>query len=233
VQLATWLVILFAAGCSSVLGIDSDYVLADGSAGSAAAGHGGGGSSGTGGSGGTGGATGPTNVVLAANGATIESFTSEYCNPDNLPTDCLPDYWSHANINDGDHAQGSNPNAFRAAWASAAKGGQTTAEEFVFSFSNGMSARIGSVTLQNYGEEPGNGPYYATHVVLHAEPPGGGAWSEILNVDLAENEEPQVFDLVAINGSEAEAGRLRLTITAGVDSDYWDLGEFEAWGYLF
>ncbi len=223
--------ILLVAACSSVLEIDGDYVLADaGPGGSAGAGNGGGG---TGGSGGTGGAPAPTNVVLAANGATIESFSSEYCDPGDLPGDCQPDYWNHGNINDGEHAEGSNADAFRASWVSSAKGGQTTAEEFVFSFSSGMSARISSVILQNYGEEPGDGPYYTSHVVLYAEPPGGGAWSEILNVDLAENEEPQVFDLVAINGSEAEAGRLRLAITAGVNSDYWDLGEFEAWGQLF
>jgi hypothetical protein len=251
------------AACNSILGVDHDYTLGDAetSSGSATAGSGGssssgtaangggtaangggtaasggnasgGGGTGSGGSGGTGGAATSTNVVLAANGAVIDSFTSEYCHSPNPPGDCQAGFWNHTNIHDGEHATGNDATAFRASWASDEKAGMTTPEEFIFSFAGGMSARINSLVIQNYGDEPG-GPYYSSHVIVYAEPPGGGAWVEILDADLVAAEQPQVFDLVALNGSAAEAGRLRLSITAGVNGTYWDLGEFEAWGELF
>src|SRR5262245_10899821 len=59
-----------------------------------------------------------SNVVASSAGATLVSFTSEYCPPVNPPALCQSGYWNRTNINDGAHANGDNQTAYRAAWAS-------------------------------------------------------------------------------------------------------------------
>jgi len=172
------------------------------------------------------------NLVAESENAVIESFTSEYCDPGNLPGNCQPGYWYHQNINDGHHAHGYDAQAFRDSWASSDKNGNGLPEEFVFSFDSGRAGWVYEVVVQNYGEEGGAGPYYATHFILYGQPPGGGAWFVILDEDLVDDEVPQTFNLEVINGAPAHVGRLRLSVTDSVHPDYWELGEFEAWGIL-
>jgi hypothetical protein len=172
--------------------------------------------------------TGTQNLVATSNGGVLDRFTSEYCAPAALPANCMPGYWDHRNINDGEYAMGYVADAFRASWASGNKFGVAAPEEFVFSFAGGADATITQIVIQNYGEEGGAGPYYATHIVVAGEPIGGGAFFTILDEDIAANEDVVVFDLAG----PVDLRRIQLSITSSVASDYWELGEFEAWGQL-
>jgi hypothetical protein len=182
------------------------------------------------------------NLLLGSNGGVLDSWSSEYCDPGNLPGNCLDtgdpgtEYWNHTNIHDGEHAHGYNPTAFLASWASGNKQGAGDPEVFTFSFDAGRTAWIKELVVQNYGEEPGAGPYYATHVTVYVE--FASIVTQILDEDLeltgtqADREAPVVFDLEALNGEWAHARRLILEVTGSVHPDYWELGEFEAWGIL-
>ncbi len=172
------------------------------------------------------------NVLHASNGGVLESFTSEYCDPSNLPSDCEPGYWNHTNIHDGEHAYGYSPTAARASWGSVDKTKTPGPEAFVFSFKGGRSAQLERVVVQNYGEEGGEGPFYAASFKLWGKEEGSVSWSLLLEMPLQPNETPQEFDLVAPTGSPVVVQRIKFTITAGISSEYWDLGEVEAWGRL-
>lgn len=172
------------------------------------------------------------NVLHPSNGGVLESFTSEYCDSSNPPNDCEPGYWNHTNIHDGEHAYGYSPTAARASWGSVNKTKSPGPESFVFSFKGGKSAQLERVVVQNYGEEGGDGPYYAASFKLWGKEEGSVSWSLLLDLPLQPNETPQEFDLVAPAGSPVVVQRIKFTITAGIAADYWDLGEVEAWGQL-
>ncbi len=175
--------------------------------------------------------TPPVNLLSTAAGGVMDAFSSEFCDPADLPSSCEADYWNHSNIHDGLYARGNNGDAYRASWSSANKSGATSPEEFVFSFAGAAAATISSFVFQNYGQEGGSTLYYATHVVVEGEPVGGGNFFSILDEELATNEDLIEFDLAAVGGP-VTVQRLRLSITASVHENYWELGEFEAWGRL-
>lgn len=174
-----------------------------------------------------GGSQATTNVVATSNGGVLESFTSEYCAPVNPPANCEQGYWDHTNVNDGAYAMGNGPVPFSASWASGRKL-DASPEEFVFSFAGGASATIERVVIQNYGEEGGFGPYYATRFSLYGESPSGGGDMLLLDRPLVADESVQSFELTP----PILVRRLRLSITDSVANDYWEIGEFEAWGRL-
>lgn len=172
------------------------------------------------------------NVLLPSNGGRLEHFTSEYCDPEDLPDDCALGYWDHTNIHDGEYAYGVSPTAFRASWGSTDKEGDSAPESFVFSFQGGASARLERIVIQNYGEEWGSGPYYSSDFQVFGKEEGSSSWSLLMASPLQATESPQEFDLVKLIGGPVVLHKIKLTITAGVSDDYWDLGEFEAWGQV-
>lgn len=169
----------------------------------------------------------PVNLVSTSAGATLISFTSEYCTQLNPPALCQAGYWNHTNINDDQYAMGDNQTAYRASWASTLKN-NTTAETFEFSFAGNANALVDHFVVQNWGRGSGPTLFYSTHAKIYGRTPATTTWTLLVDTALQTNETPQTFTLAA----PASVDRVRLSITAGLRSDYWELGEFEAWGWL-
>jgi uncharacterized repeat protein (TIGR02543 family) len=143
------------------------------------------------------------NLVLQANGGVLESFTSQY---DNV-------LYAAANLTDGAVGSGGHN------WVSAVvppPGPQT----FEYSFAEGQSAKVTSLTLVNATQA-----YNAKNFELWVSA-DGSAWEKIKEGVLADIATPQVFDL----GSQI-AKRARLVITSGYSPVGWELAEFELYGY--
>ncbi|HEY5948912.1 MAG TPA: discoidin domain-containing protein [Kofleriaceae bacterium] len=171
--------------------------------------------------------TSRSNVVAATAGAALVSLTSEYCPPTNPPPLCQPGYWNGANINDSAYANGDNQTAYRASWASRFKQ-NADPENFELTFADGRSATIDQFVIQNWGRGNGSSLYYSTHARIYGRAPASTTWTMLVDTALATDEAPQTFAL----GAPVVVERVRLSITAGMRSDYWELGEFEAWGWL-
>lgn len=169
----------------------------------------------------------PTNLVATSAGATLVSFTSEYCTQVNPPPLCQTGYWNHTNINDDQYATGDNQTAYRASWASTLKN-NNTAETFEFSFAHDATALVDHFVVQNWGRGSGATLFYSTHAKIYGRTPQTTTWTMLVDTALATNETPQTFTLAA----PATVDRVRLSITDGLRNDYWELGEFEAWGWL-
>ncbi|MFA7172631.1 MAG: InlB B-repeat-containing protein, partial [Kiritimatiellia bacterium] len=144
--------------------------------------------------------TGDKNLVLHSNGGVLESFTSQY----NATT------YAAARLTDGAVGTGTHN------WLSAANPGPQT---FEYSFSEGQSARVTSLSLVNTtsANKSKNFELWASA--------DGGAWERIKEGTLADNAELQSIDL---EGQIAQ--RVRLVITSGYNSAYWELAEFELYG---
>ena len=168
-----------------------------------------------------------TNVVAASAGATLVAFTSEYCTPTNTPPLCQSGYWNHTNINDGQYGNGDNSTAYRAAWCSGSKQ-DASPETFELAFASGRSARIERFVIQNWGRGNGLTLYYATHAIIYTRAVGSSTWTTVVDTALATNETPQTFTLA----TPVTVDRVRLAITDAQRTDFWELGEFEAWGWL-
>lgn len=168
-----------------------------------------------------------SNVIASSAGATLVSFTSEYCPPNNPPALCQPGYWIATNINDGEHATGDNQTAYRAAWSSYLKQ-NANPEQFELGFASDRTALIERFVIQNWGRGNGSALYYSTHMRIYGRTPQSATWTMLVDTALATNETPQTFTLAA----PVKVDRVRLSITDGLRSDYWELGEFEAWGWL-
>jgi hypothetical protein len=168
-----------------------------------------------------------TNLAATSAGATLISFTSEYCPPNNAPLICEAGYWNRTNFNDGAHATGDNQTAYRAAWASRLKTNNDP-EELELAFADNRAAKLDRFVIQNWGRGNGGTLYYSTHVRIYGRAPDATAWTMLVDSALATNETPQTFSLAA----PVVVDRVRLSITDGLRSDYWELGEFEAWGWL-
>jgi hypothetical protein len=168
-----------------------------------------------------------TNIAATSAGATLVSFTSEYCPPNNAPILCQAGYWNRTNINDDAHANGNDETAYRAAWASQQKQNDNP-EEFELAFGEGRSAKLERFVIQNWGRGNGNTLYYSTHARIYGRAPESSTWTLLVDTALATNETPQPFAL----DSPIVVDRIRLSITDGLRDDYWELGEFEAWGWL-
>ena len=169
----------------------------------------------------------PVNLVATSAGATLVSFTSEYCTQVNPPALCQAGYWNHTNINDDQYATGDNQTAYRAAWSSTLKN-NNIAETFEFSFAHNASALVDHFVIQNWGRGSGGTLFYSTHAKIYGRTPQTTTWTMLVDTALATNEMPQTFTLAA----PVTIDRVRMSITDGLRSDYWELGEFEAWGWL-
>ncbi len=142
------------------------------------------------------------NVVLPANGGVLESFTSEYDSNSGV-----------AKLTDGV----TNDDG----WGSAAN---PMTQEFVYSFSGGQSATLIEAVLYA-GTSVGS--YFSKDVEVWTSTDGitytlGGSgtlvddFSSILTLDLG----------------GVLAKKVKLVITSGYSSDYWDLGEFVVNGVI-
>jgi hypothetical protein len=169
----------------------------------------------------------PMNLVASNAGGSLVSFTSEYCTANNPPLLCQTGYWNHTNINDSQHANGDNTTAYRNAWASTNKQ-NTNPEELEFAFSNNKTALIDRFVVQNWGRGNGVTLYYSTHAKIYGRDPLTMTWTMLVDTALATNETPQTFMLT----DQVVVDRVRLSITDGLRTDYWELGEFETWGWL-
>jgi hypothetical protein len=169
----------------------------------------------------------PVNLVSTSAGAVLGSFTSEYCTQLNPPALCQAGYWNHTNINDDQYANGDNQTAYRASWASTLKN-NNIAETFEFSFAGNASALIDHFVVQNWRRGGGGNLYYSTHAQIYGRAPASTTWTLLVDTALATNETPQSFALAA----PVTVDRVRFSITDGLRSDYWELGELEAWGWL-
>jgi hypothetical protein len=169
----------------------------------------------------------PINLVAASAGATLVSFTSEYCTQVNPPQLCQAGYWNHTNINDDQYAIGDNQTAYRASWASTLKNNNNP-ETFEFSFSGGRNALVDHFVVQNWGRGSATTLFYSTHAKIYGRTPQTTTWTLLIDTTLATNETAQAFPVTV----PVTVDRVRLSITAGQRNDYWELGEFEAWGSL-
>ena len=169
----------------------------------------------------------PLNLIASSAGGTLVSFTSEYCTPNNPPLLCQNGYWNRTNINDSQYANGDNSTAYRNSWASTNKQNNNP-EEFELAFANNSNALIDRFVVQNWGRGNGVTLYYSTHARIYGRDPQTMTWTMLVDTALATNETPQTFML----SDQVVVDRVRLSITDGLRTDYWELGEFEAWGWL-
>ncbi len=143
------------------------------------------------------------NLVLQTNGGVLESFTSQYNN------DYAATKLTDGAVGTGTHNWGSDFNP----------GPQT----FEYSFSGGQSANLTSLTLVNATRA-----YNAKGFELWISADGSNAWTKVAEGTLANNAQPQAFEL-----SGQTAKRARLVITSGYSTAGWELAEFELYGYYY
>ncbi len=104
-------------------------------------------------------------------------------------------------------------------WCSAANPGP---QSFVYSFLSGQVARLGQVVL--YGTSDG---YSSKTFDIQVSLDGINYYTALTNGTLVAGTAAQPFDLGGVL-----AKRVRLTIKSGVVATYWELSEFQAWGYF-
>ena len=143
------------------------------------------------------------NIVLPANGGKLDSYTSQYSN--SYPASAL-----------------TNEITEETGWSSALN--PEPQQEFVYSFSSGSSATLSNAVIHGGNAE---GAYYSKDVEVWISTDGstytfagGGTLANIngstVTVDLT--------DIVAEN--------IKLVITSGYRTDYWELAEFEVNGII-
>lgn len=152
---------------------------------------------------GSGTAVQPNNIILSANGGILESFTTQYNN----------DY-AATKLTDGEVGTGTHN------WGSDFNPGPQT---FEYSFVDGKSAKLTSLTLINATRA-----YNAKGFELWISANGSNAWTKVAEGTLADNAQPQAFEL-----SGQLAKRARLVITSGYSTAGWELAEFELYGYYY
>jgi hypothetical protein len=144
------------------------------------------------------------NLVLPANGGSLESFTSQFDSGN----------WAAIHLTDGVR-QG-----IGGSWASVRRPGP---QSFVYSFSNRRAAQLDRAVLYNYGEQSG---VYSKGLEFYGSD-DGASWFFISNGTLANAIGAQSFGLGSSN-----ARYIKVTLTSGYLTDYWELGEVEVYGSL-
>ena len=148
----------------------------------------------------------PINVLLPANGGVLEMFTSQYA-----PS------WGAANLTDGLTAADGY-----GAWISATR--PSRPQEFVWSFADGQAAAFTEVVIHNYGQGVYN--RYSRGYRLEISNDGVN-FSTAKTGTLPASVGAQEIDLSGVCGRY-----LKLALTSGYNSYYWELGEVEAYGLL-
>jgi hypothetical protein len=142
------------------------------------------------------------NLVLPANGGNLESFTSEYGSG-----------WVASDLTNGVTNEDG--------WSSAANPGP---QEFVYSFLDDLSAVLNEAVIHAGTAE---GSYFSKDVEVWTSADGinftkaaGGTLQNAANTS------------ITLNLGRVQASKVKLVITSGYRTDYWELGEFEVMGAL-
>jgi alpha-galactosidase len=142
------------------------------------------------------------NLVFPGNGGVLESFTSEYGSG-----------WVATDLTNGITDEDG--------WSSVVNPGP---QEFVYSFIDGGTATLNEAVI--YGGT-GEGTYFSKDVEVWTSADGnsftkaaGGTLQNSANTS------------ITLNLGETAAKKVKLVITSGYRTDYWELGEFEVFGYI-
>ena len=141
------------------------------------------------------------NLVLPANGGVLESFTSEY-----------GDGWFASDLTNGVTNEDG--------WSSASS--PKPRQEFVYSFLDGKNATLNEAVIHGGTAE---GMYYSKDVEVWTSA-NGKSFTLVGSGTLLE----QRNDSVTINLGDVVAKKVKLRITSGYRSDYWELAEFVVYG---
>jgi hypothetical protein len=144
------------------------------------------------------------NVVLETNGGVLESFTSEYGSgyEASLLTNGVTDEAGWASVKNPDSSQ-----------------------EFVYSFSGGNSAILSDAVV--HGGTAEGGGYYSENVEVWIST-NGTDYTEVDSGIL--DDSPN--DSLLLDLADTLATNVKLVITSGYRSDYWELAEFEVNGNI-
>ena len=142
-----------------------------------------------------------SNLILASNGGSLESFTSEYNNQ-----------WSAAKLTNGVTNEDG--------WASKKDPGT---QEFIYSFANGDSVNLSDAVIHSGTAE---NRYWAKDVQVWTSADGSN-YTLAASGTLANNSSASItLDLSGI-----VAKRVKLVVTSGYRTDYWEIGEFAVNGW--
>ena len=141
------------------------------------------------------------NVVLPSNGGLLESFTGEYSST-----------WGAAKLTNGVTNEDG--------WASTAN---PSTQEFVYSFANGASVNLTDAVIHSGN---GEGQYWAKDVEVWTSSDGSNYSLAASGVLANSSGQSITLDLSGII-----AKKVKLVVTSGYRSDYWEIGEFELNGW--
>ncbi len=144
------------------------------------------------------------NLVLPASGGVLESFTSEYGSG-----------WVAADLTNGITDEDG--------WAS--KLNPAPFQEFVYSFLDGADAILDRAVI--HGGTAEGGSYYSKDVEVHVST-DGTTYTEVASGTL--DNSPNYSLLLDLE--DTLATNVKLVITSGYRTDYWDLAEFEVFGKI-
>jgi hypothetical protein len=146
---------------------------------------------------------GQANIVLSSNGGVLESFTSEYGSG-----------YEATRLTNGITSE--------LGWASEVN--PASPQEFVYSFSGGNSAALSNAVI--HAGNP-DGYYYSKDVEVLTSTNGTSFTSR--GSDMLDDED---YDSVTISLVGVTAKYVKLKITSGYSSTYWELAEFEVNGNI-
>jgi hypothetical protein len=142
------------------------------------------------------------NLVMPSNGGVLESFTSEYGSG-----------WVASDLTNGITGEDG--------WSSTADPGP---QEFVFSFLDGLSATLNEAVIHS---GTGEGTYFSKDVEVWTSADGSNYSMAASGVLQNSSNTSVTLDL-----EETTARKVKLVITSGYRADYWELGEFEVYGFF-
>ena len=142
------------------------------------------------------------NVVLPANGGVLVSFTSEYGSG-----------WVASDLTNGVTNEDG--------WASEAN--PSAPQEFVYSFDGGQSATLNEAVIYGGTAE---GLYYSKDVQVWTSADGNN-YTKAASGTLGQSD-----DTITLSLGGVVAKMVKLIVTSGYRSDYWELGEFVVNGVL-
>ncbi len=145
---------------------------------------------------------GQANLVLPSNGGVLDSFTSEYGSG-----------WVASDLTNGITDEDG--------WAS--KLNPAPFQEFVYSFLDGADAILDRAVI--HGGTAEGGSYYSKDVEVHVST-DGTTYTEVASGTL--DNSPNYSLLLDLE--DTLATNVKLVITSGYSSSYWDLAEFEVFG---
>ncbi len=136
------------------------------------------------------------NLVMPSNGGKLESFTSEYGSG-----------WAASDLTNGVTREDG--------WSSEVDPGP---QEFVYSFLNGLRATLNEAVIYTGTAE---GTYFSKDVEVWTSADGSN-FTKAAGGTLQENANSSI----TLNLGGVLAGKVKLVITSGYRTDYWELGEF-------